>query len=312
MFGARCPRSTIPMFRGNRPAPAMVSRKNGGDLRVGQFVMGNLERHGGTVAGRSKENKTGTQNADPLSNGRAIRWPCRPAKHLYATLKRLSRSRRSASACRSRRSISAFTAAARIVVEASLPSLLNSCFKCCFGFGRDVADPLFLLKSSDEISGDGHRVSITASASSVILVSRDRQDGADMAMARWLGANMPNVYWAVDVDGPRVGDGGLSKGTKRRIAWSLTCSVRSRSKNPAGLAPYRAGVNDTITKYGGRFLVRGGPTKLKEGSPEPKYIVVVEFPTPPLWTDGITPLNTKRFSRSDLRTQQVACSRWRV
>jgi uncharacterized protein (DUF1330 family) len=49
-------------------------------------------------------------------------------------------------------------------------------------------------------------------------------------------------------------------------------------KNPAGLAPYRAAVNDTITKYGGRFLVRGGATKLKEGGPEPKYIVIVEFP----------------------------------
>jgi uncharacterized protein (DUF1330 family) len=49
-------------------------------------------------------------------------------------------------------------------------------------------------------------------------------------------------------------------------------------QNPAGLEPYRAAVNDTITKYGGRFLVRGGTTKLKEGGPEPKYIVVVEFP----------------------------------
>ena len=48
--------------------------------------------------------------------------------------------------------------------------------------------------------------------------------------------------------------------------------------NPAGLAPYRAAVNDTIVKYGGRFLVRGGATRLKEGGPEPKYIVIVEFP----------------------------------
>ena len=30
--------------------------------------------------------------------------------------------------------------------------------------------------------------------------------------------------------------------------------------NPAGLEPYRA-ANDTIAKYGGQFLVRGGATR---------------------------------------------------
>jgi uncharacterized protein (DUF1330 family) len=48
--------------------------------------------------------------------------------------------------------------------------------------------------------------------------------------------------------------------------------------NPAGLAPYRDAVTETIAKYGGRFVVRGGTTTLKEGEPEPKYIVIVEFP----------------------------------
>jgi uncharacterized protein (DUF1330 family) len=51
--------------------------------------------------------------------------------------------------------------------------------------------------------------------------------------------------------------------------------------NPAGLEPYRTAVNDTITKYGGRFIVRTGSRgakKLLEGSPEPKTIVIVEFP----------------------------------
>ncbi len=49
-------------------------------------------------------------------------------------------------------------------------------------------------------------------------------------------------------------------------------------KNPAGLAPYRAVVADTVAKYGGRFIIRGGATKLLDGGPEPKTIVVVEFP----------------------------------
>ena len=48
--------------------------------------------------------------------------------------------------------------------------------------------------------------------------------------------------------------------------------------NPAGLAPYRAAVNDTIVRHGGRFIIRGGATLLKEGGPPPKYVVVIEFP----------------------------------
>jgi len=51
--------------------------------------------------------------------------------------------------------------------------------------------------------------------------------------------------------------------------------------DPVGLEPYRTAVNDTIAKYGGRFLVRTsavGSKKLLEGGPEPKTIVVVEFP----------------------------------
>jgi hypothetical protein len=33
-----------------------------------------------------------------------------------------------------------------------------------FGFGRDVADPLLLLESGDEISGDGHPLVTARSA----------------------------------------------------------------------------------------------------------------------------------------------------
>jgi uncharacterized protein (DUF1330 family) len=48
--------------------------------------------------------------------------------------------------------------------------------------------------------------------------------------------------------------------------------------NPNGLEPYRVAVGDTVTKYGGRFIVRGGATRLLEGGPEPKVVVIVEFP----------------------------------
>ena len=48
--------------------------------------------------------------------------------------------------------------------------------------------------------------------------------------------------------------------------------------NRPGLEPYVAAVSDTIAKHGGRYLVRAGATKLIEGGPEPKAIVILEFP----------------------------------
>ena len=48
--------------------------------------------------------------------------------------------------------------------------------------------------------------------------------------------------------------------------------------NPAGMEPYRAAVPATIAQYGGRFLTRGGATELLEGAPEPRRIVILEFP----------------------------------
>lgn len=48
--------------------------------------------------------------------------------------------------------------------------------------------------------------------------------------------------------------------------------------NPTGFEPYRVAVGDTAAQYGGRFIVRAGATRLLEGGPEPKVIVIVEFP----------------------------------
>ena len=48
--------------------------------------------------------------------------------------------------------------------------------------------------------------------------------------------------------------------------------------NRPGLDPYVAAVSDTIANHGGRYLVRGGATKLVEGGPEPKIFVILEFP----------------------------------
>ena len=48
--------------------------------------------------------------------------------------------------------------------------------------------------------------------------------------------------------------------------------------NQTAMEPYRAAVPATIAQYGGRFLTRGGATELVEGGPEPKRIVILEFP----------------------------------
>ena len=42
---------------------------------------------------------------------------------------------------------------------------------------------------------------------------------------------------------------------------------------------YRKQVLATVQKYGGRFMVRGGPIEALEGGWNPKRIVVLEFPS---------------------------------
>lgn len=46
--------------------------------------------------------------------------------------------------------------------------------------------------------------------------------------------------------------------------------------NPADFNTYAAGTAETITKYGGRYLVRGGKTETLEGEP-PRRIIVLAF-----------------------------------
>ncbi len=49
--------------------------------------------------------------------------------------------------------------------------------------------------------------------------------------------------------------------------------------NPEQIKKYQAVTPAAIAKYGGRFLVRGGPKVTVEGPEEQRRIVVVEFPT---------------------------------
>lgn len=49
--------------------------------------------------------------------------------------------------------------------------------------------------------------------------------------------------------------------------------------DPAAYEDYRKQVLPVVTKYAGRFVIRGGKVESLEGGWSPKRIVAVEFPT---------------------------------
>ena len=49
--------------------------------------------------------------------------------------------------------------------------------------------------------------------------------------------------------------------------------------DPALMEEYRKVVAATVTKYGGRFIVRGGTHEVVEGDWKPTRLVVLEFPS---------------------------------
>jgi uncharacterized protein (DUF1330 family) len=49
--------------------------------------------------------------------------------------------------------------------------------------------------------------------------------------------------------------------------------------DPATYEEYRKQVLPVVTKYGGRFLVRGGKVEALEGGWSPKRVVALEFPS---------------------------------
>ncbi len=48
--------------------------------------------------------------------------------------------------------------------------------------------------------------------------------------------------------------------------------------DPEPYAQYRAMAPATIAAYGGRYVARGGATRVKEGGWDPKRLVILEFP----------------------------------
>ena len=71
----------------------------------------------------------------------------------------------------------------------------------------------------------------------------------------------------------------------------------------AGLEEYRKQVPATVTKYGGRFIVRGGKFERLEGDWQPKRLVLLEFPSAEhakRWYDSeeYSPLKVMRLKAS--------------
>lgn len=51
------------------------------------------------------------------------------------------------------------------------------------------------------------------------------------------------------------------------------------ARNATDFESYRRLAAQSITQYGGRYLVRGGAAEVVEGGPPPKTLIVVEFPS---------------------------------
>ena len=49
--------------------------------------------------------------------------------------------------------------------------------------------------------------------------------------------------------------------------------------DPATMEEYRKRVAATLTPFGGRFIVRGGPHQTVEGDWKPNRLVILEFPS---------------------------------
>ena len=49
--------------------------------------------------------------------------------------------------------------------------------------------------------------------------------------------------------------------------------------DPVRYPEYVRSAGPTLARYGGRYLVRGGTTTVKEGAPEIHRLVIIEFPS---------------------------------
>src|SRR5689334_17927288 len=63
----------------------------------------------------------------------------------------------------------------------------------------------------------------------------------------------------------------------RRVLMAAYFIVEIEVDDPVVYEEYRVQAAELVTKYGGRYLVRGGATEYIEGGWEPQRLVVLEF-----------------------------------
>jgi uncharacterized protein (DUF1330 family) len=81
------------------------------------------------------------------------------------------------------------------------------------------------------------------------------------------------------VAGIAIGAAGTRSLIAQKAPMSYVLGEISEITNQEQYSAYGARVPETIAKYGGRYLVRGGKTQSLEGEP-PRRIVVIAFDTP--------------------------------
>ena len=72
---------------------------------------------------------------------------------------------------------------------------------------------------------------------------------------------------------------------------------------------YKAAAPPSIAQYGGRYIVRGGPTVTLEGDWVPKRIVVLEFPSleqARAWWASAEYADAKAMRQSSASTRMIA------
>ena len=78
--------------------------------------------------------------------------------------------------------------------------------------------------------------------------------------------------------------------------------------NPEGYREYTTQVTDTITKYGGRFLVRGGPAEVLEGDWAQVRRVIIEFESiedAKRWWDSTEYAGPKKLRRANSKGRLI-------
>jgi uncharacterized protein (DUF1330 family) len=78
--------------------------------------------------------------------------------------------------------------------------------------------------------------------------------------------------------------------------------------DPGTMTAYRAGVDETVARYGGRIIVRGGDPEGIEGDWRPRRIIVIEFPDRAMfraWYDSPEYAGLKDMRFASARTDAV-------